>query len=410
MNARKTSLLAAVDNLREVASQGSLKVSWEQWFGVLKAIFPLYIAIHLAFIVTTVLALLFTVKDFAPQSFPLYTLWQSWHHWDTGNYMGIAINGYHDKLQTVFFPLYPLLERSLMFFGIDPLVAGLVISDAAGLVLLATLYRLVQEDFDSERAFRTALYLSVFPTAFFLAAGYNESLFICLTLLYFYHVRRGHWWLAGLFGFFASLTRSAGILLLVPFCYEYLQEHEFRLRKIRLNALGGLLIPMGVGLYGLYCYYRFHNFLAFSDAQSYWTRSLHGPWHGIIGSFKAIIISGSILNFRSIRNVLDLAPDLLIMSLILLSFVGPWKFPKKLWVYSIYGAIVWLFLQLFPTGGVGFFPLESMSRYMLELFPAFIVLASIGGRFRALHLSYLMICSSILFFLLTQFLTGHWVL
>ena len=76
MNTRKTSLLAAVDNLGKVASatkneRGSLKVSWQQWFEDLKAFLPLYIASHLAFIVTAIRAMLFTVKDFAPQSLPL---------------------------------------------------------------------------------------------------------------------------------------------------------------------------------------------------------------------------------------------------------------------------------------------------------------------------------------------------
>src|SRR5437870_1747242 len=173
-----------------------------------------------------------------------------------------------------------------MSLGLNPLIAGLLISEIAGLVLLIVLYRLVQEDFDQERAFHTVLYLSIFPSAFFLAAGYNEALFICLTVLSFYCMRHGQWWLAGLFGLFANL--------------------------------------------------------------------------------------------------------------ILLSFIGPWKFPGKLRLYSIYAAILYLFLQLFPTGGV--FPLESTSRFMLEVFPAFIVLASIGARFRTVHLSYLMISGALVFF------------
>jgi len=55
----------------------------------------------------------------------------------------------------------------------DPFIAGLVISNVAGLGMLIALYRLVEEDFDSERAYRTALYLSVFPTAFFFSAAYT---------------------------------------------------------------------------------------------------------------------------------------------------------------------------------------------------------------------------------------------
>jgi hypothetical protein len=45
---------------------------------------------------------------------------------------------------------------------------------------------------------------------------------------------------------------------------------------------------------------------------------------------------------------------------------------------------------------------------MLEIFPAFIILAAIG-KTRMLHLNYLLIAGSIGFFLLTQFLIGHWI-
>jgi hypothetical protein len=49
-----------------------------------------------------------------------------------------------------------------------------------------------------------------------------------------------------------------------------------------------------------------------------------------------------------------------------------------------------------------------MTRFVLEIFPAFIMLARIG-KSRTLHLSYCMVSGAIFFFLLTQFLTGHWV-
>jgi Gpi18-like mannosyltransferase len=65
------------------------------------------------------------------------------------------------------------------------------ISNVAGLVMLMVLYQLVREDFGSEIAERAVLYLAIFPTAFFFAAAYNESLFLCLALLSFYYMRHG---------------------------------------------------------------------------------------------------------------------------------------------------------------------------------------------------------------------------
>ncbi|GAC1430709.1 MAG: hypothetical protein NVSMB54_24510 [Ktedonobacteraceae bacterium] len=379
------------------------------WLPATLSILPVYIAVHIGFFLTTCLSYLFTHRDFDGTWVPLRVLPEAWHHWDTGYYMVIAKFGYQKVEQTAFFPLYGLLERALLPIVHNPLVAGLIISDIAGFFLLIVLYQLVREDIDEERANRTVLYLSLFPTAFFLAAGYNEALFLCLVLLSFYNMRHGRWWLAGLFGFFASLTRSAGIFLLFPFCYEYLRQHEFTLRRIRFDVVSGSFIAAGIAVYAFYCYYRFHDFLAFSHAQAHWNHLFEPPWYGIVGSLKSISESGGLIGFQSIRNLLDLVPDLMMLVLIVLIFVGPWKFPRSMWSYGIYAAIVYIFLQLFPIGGTGLFPLQSVGRYLLELFPTFIVLAAFG-KYRMFHMNYLVISGALLFFLLTQFLTGHWVL
>src|SRR5215471_2166504 len=128
-----------------------VQTSWmKKCYSALKSILPVYIAIHLAFIVISGLAVLFVLIDFSPQSKPIYTLWQSWHHWDTGNYLVVALHGYVAAHQTAFFPFYPLLERCLMVVTHNPFTAGLIISNLAGLMMLVVLYRLVEEDSDAE--------------------------------------------------------------------------------------------------------------------------------------------------------------------------------------------------------------------------------------------------------------------
>lgn len=393
----------------KAATSTAMAISKTKWYIALKSIWPIYIGVHLAFFVITCLAVLFVLPGFAKQSAPLYTLWQSWHHWDTGNYLVIALHGYATLNQTAFFPFYPILERCVMLVTRNPFTAGLLISNVAWLVLLVVLYRLVEEDFDQERAYFAALYLSIFPTALFLASAYNESLFLCLSLLSFYQMRHGRWWLAGLFGFLASLTRSAGLLLLVPFCFEYLRQHRFNLRMIRFDIVSGLAIPSSIVLFSLYCYLQFHDPLAFSHAQAEWGRTLHFPGYGIIKSIRYIAQGGGILGFQPLHNILDLGPDLLILTLIISSFVGPWKLPRRLWAYNLYAASLYLFVQVFPAGGI--FPLLSVGRFMLEVFPAYIFLANINiSKYRTLHMSYLMISGATLCLLLTQFLLGKWVL
>ena len=383
----------------------SAKTACALWYEAFQHILPYYVAVHLAFFVTTYFSSLFLLKDFSSQSLHLSTLWQLWARKDAGHFRFIALYGYTDWWRTAFFPLYPLLERSLLSVLHNPYVAGLFISNSAGLLMLVVLYRLVNEDFGHEQAMRTVLYLSIFPTAFFLAAAYNESLFILLSLLSFYCMRRGLWWRAGLFGCLASLTRSAGLLLLLPFVYEYLRQHQFRLRMIRFDSLSGLLIAAGTALFSVFCSIRFHDALAFSHAQTViWSRQLRFPGEGMLLALQAIKTIG-LLSFLALHNLLDLGADLFILALLLLSLLGPWRMSRTLLSYSLYGFVNYLFFQLFPV--INPFPLTSIPRFMLELFPAFIVLAALG-KHTIIHVNYIMISCALLFLLLTLFLTGHW--
>ncbi len=381
------------------------KSSLHAWFDAFRYSFSSYLAVHLAFLATTLYAVLFILKDFSTQSLPLSILWTMWARKDAGHFRYIALFGYTDWWRTAFFPLYPLLERSLLWLIPDPYVAGLLISNVVGLIMLVVLYRLVDEDFGQQQALRTVLYISIFPTAFFFAAAYNESLFVCLTVLSFYYMRRGQWWLAGLYGCLASLTRSAGLLLLVPFAYEYLYQHQFSIKKIRLDVLWGVLIAVGTGLFALYCLLVFHDALAFSRAQSQWLRQLHAPWETYSLTI-GYIRSTPLLSFITLRNILDLIPDLFMLAVVLLSFVGPWRMPMRYLSYSLYALVCYVFFQIFPV--MNGTPLTSVPRFLLELFPAFIVLAAIG-KYRGFHLNYLLISGALLFFILTQFLTGHWI-
>jgi hypothetical protein len=133
---------------------------------------------------------------------------------------------------------------------------------------------------------------------------------------------------------------------------------------------------------------------------------LHGPWHGLIDS-ALMILNRSLLSFDSIHNVLDLGECLFVLGLVILCFAGPWKFSREQLVYGFYAVLIYLFSLIFPTDGSQ--PLAASSRYMLEVFPAFIVLAAIGKK-QQFNLYYLVLSVSILSFMLLQFLTGHWII
>src|SRR2546430_7933939 len=71
-----------------------------KWYTAFKSILPIYIGVHLAFLAINCLTILYTVPGFSKLSRPLYTLWQLWHRWDTGNYLVVALHGYVAPHQT----------------------------------------------------------------------------------------------------------------------------------------------------------------------------------------------------------------------------------------------------------------------------------------------------------------------
>ena len=380
------------------------KRSERLWWDAFKQVWPIYLATHIAFIVLTYLASLFTIGNFSTTTLTPDTLVSSWDQWDTGHFKAIATHGYDIYWRTAFFPLYPLLQRALNHFMHNVLVAGLIISNIATLLTFMVLYRLVTQDFNKQVAGRAVLYLAVFPTAFFLSAAYNESLFLCLGLISFYAMRRGQWWIAGIAGFLAALTRSSGLLLLLPFVYEYLRQHDFYWKRLRLDGLSGLLIPAGLGLFMVYCSIKFHDPLAFSHAQRVWKRELQFPWTTFV-DVSTILQKSQFLSFASIHTLIDLSSWIFTLCLLICSVVGPWRLAKDLRIYAVYGFTFSIFLILFPSES---WPVQSLSRLVIELFPAFIILAIIGKSPR-LNLYYLCIAGSIACFLLLQFLTGHWI-
>src|SRR5436305_10444931 len=86
-----------------------------QWFAALRQVFPIFLATHLAFLILTYCAALFTLGNFSYRSLGLNTLLNAWFRWDSGHFTAIATNGYDAAWRTAFFPTFPLLEHLLSF-------------------------------------------------------------------------------------------------------------------------------------------------------------------------------------------------------------------------------------------------------------------------------------------------------
>jgi hypothetical protein len=310
--------------------------------------------------------------------------WASW--WDSDWFLEVARRGYYpepDSAPAAFFPMYPMLIRALtpLCLGKD-WVAALLVANLAMFGALAVLFRLTEHEFDRATAGRTTFYLVAFPTGFFLTAAYNEGLFIGLMVATVYCLRRQQWWWAGGFGALAAFTRSAGVLMIGVFIYEYVRVHGIRRRSIERSALAVLLIPLGLVGVMAFSLQAYHQPFAFLRAQRYWGRHLDWPWAPVLRGIGSLH-SGAHLRYGFgdlwVHNLLELATALLMITMLVLMFIGPWRVRRDQWILPLLGAALTFLMISFPSSHQPY-PLYSASRLGLEVFPAFMLLGRLGAR------------------------------
>lgn len=287
-----------------------------------------------------------------------------WGRWDAVHYLDIATDGYQGT-DMAFFPLYPLLIRIVGSLAGNHLIAGLLISNASFFFGLLYLYKLLEHEYDRAVARRAIFYVSIFPTSVYFTAVYTESLFFMLTVASFYYMRSRQWWMAGIFGFFAALTRVEGVLLLVPFVIEWLtQERPLRPRAI-YDLAAGALIPLGLAIYMAYLWVLRADPLYFSHVQIHWNRHLAPPWVSLANAFGKLIhaTSGQLAANQS----LEIAFTLLMIAVLL----AGWHSLRPSYIAYMALSI------LVPMSTSN---LMSMPRFALVLFPMFVILARWGER------------------------------
>jgi hypothetical protein len=291
-----------------------------------------------------------------------------WLRWDTAWYLEIARHGYACYGSSAFLPLYPLLTRILgtILLG-NNLAAALIISSLACFVAFYLLYQLTLELTGSAASAKIAVIaLAVFPTSFFLMAGYTESLFLALATGAYLAARRGFWLTAGTLAALATLTRLQGIILLLPLGLELILTRRQQLRRWQ-TWLAFSLAPAALLLYILFI--RLSTGIVFpwaplSAAQGVWHLAFGWPWEGILRDIQGMFADpgiGSLLSFK----LLDPLSALLFLGCAFLAF-RRLNLPLALFLVIMWASSV---TKLNADGYT-----TSISRYMLALFPAFIVL------------------------------------
>lgn len=352
--------------------------------------------------------------DVPGRSFGLFDLW---HRWDVRWFTQVAEQGYRwspPPMQSdlAFFPLYPLgMHLVAALTPLSSYAAGLCIANVSFLVALYLLHRLVMRDVDPDAAERAVTYIALFPTALFFFAAYSEALYLACCIGCIYALRLRRWWLAGICGAAAALTRQLGMLLVVPFLIEYLDSgRELGVHpRYSLQPLAALaLIPAAVALFMAYLQRWFGDGLLFVRAQSAWQRRLEPPWEGPLVSLNHLVQLPLRLSWHTRQALQALSfIDLSFLALFLaLLAIGATLLPRS---YSLYTAAVLLAILVNPaTGYRQPLALMSITRFEVTLFPPFIVLALLGRR-RPVDRTVLALSVSLLTLFTILFVRGRWI-
>jgi hypothetical protein len=315
---------------------------------------------------------------------------------DAAWYLAIAHHGYAVGGRAAFFPLFPGLVRVGGEVVGSPLVAGILISSACGLGGLYFLHRLVAIDFGIERA-RTVVWLAAwFPGALVISAVYSESLFLLVSVGAIYAARLGRWPLAGMLGAAAAATRSGGVIVIVPLLIIYL--YGPRLDRSARDLGSGLwpryrpradilwllvAVPAGLAAYVLYLGLSTGDPTSVFSAQAAWHRSfvpLGGLALGLLSAARGLVelvlpglARSPAANTHGVPTQLidlrDIAMFCFLVGGIWLCVEASRRLNPAYVAYAICGLALPLSV---PAGG---FPLMSLPRFELVIFPLWIALA-----------------------------------
>jgi len=292
--------------------------------------------------------------------------WFRWSNWDGGHFRGIVENNYLPE-QTVFFPFYPLLMKILNIVGLDITFAGLLISHLSLIASLFFLYKLTLLDFPEKVAKRAIFALLIFPTSFYLGTVYSESLFLAVTLACFYFARTQKTVLSSFFAAASIATRLAGLATFAAVLGDHLlaQGKNFNFRKIlTLKTFLLCLSLLPIPLYMLFQQVLFQNPWGFLTNESEWNRHFSLPWEPVLGY----------LNYLKSVGIFQIGNPARVFTELAFFIGGVFGFIFSLYKLKPAYSIFYLLSLILPAFSS---TLIAMPRYILTIFPIFILLGLI---------------------------------
>jgi hypothetical protein len=285
--------------------------------------------------------------------------------WDCDWYIKIVTEGYTTDsalgapgmTSYAFFPLFPLLAKSLTVFGLSAKDAVVVLANLCFLGALFYVQRYARLLGVSTTASLIAVALLCFvPHGFVFSAGYTESLFLLLLVAAMYHLRREHYLIAGLAAAALSAVRANGIFFLV-FALAVILRHDGWRALIapwrKPEAFVPIVLaPLGLFLFWAWCFYSTGDaFAQMSSIEQGWQWRSAAPWKNLANHLRGEAPA----RFWVISSLCVAAGSLLLL--------------RRRWYEEF--ALVAAILCLLWSGQIA----NSLLRYCIVLFPVWIALA-----------------------------------
>ena len=313
--------------------------------------------------------------------------------WDAAWYMDIARVGYEydrgaspdHQYPIVFFPLYPMLTRTLAAFTTPPRTpsmeyeeylemrqvhlvwCGTVLSLLAFAGAAVVIYRWAELHAGAESAAGTVALLAAYPFAVFFSAAYTESLYLLLAAGSCYAFEKRRLPLAGVAGVLAGLTRPNGVMLCVPLALLALTAIRRGEQGWIGDATRRLLVAAtpaaGLLLYCAFVYGLSGDAFAWMDAQAAWGRDRGRTLNHYTWIWRTVADHGPLAYVRALpAEAAQLAAVALALALVwpVWRRIGP--------AYALF-MVVNLAPPLLQGG------LLSAGRFTATLFPMFLALA-----------------------------------
>jgi hypothetical protein len=346
-----------------------------------------------------------------------------WERRDAILYVTIVDRGYRaDDGTAQFHPLLAWLATPVAWLAGSPLLGLVLVSSAASLALAFVFERLARLDLEPEQARAATLLLLFSPPVFVLFAPYTEGLFLLCAALCLLWARQGRWWLAGLAGALATLTRQQGLFLLLPLAWELLEWTRAEARRIPVTLqsktqhpkskilpwLSLSLIPAGLLVWLVYRGLALGDLRAdLSNPQALIYSLLISPSSSLVVPEQAFLLPPHALWLALEKLVrapeYSLVIDLALAAVFLVMAALAW--PRMRTSYRIYTAAIVLVSFAYYTGP--FYPYMGLPRHLLLALPVFIGLGPLlTRRLRPIIVSFGLVGT---LFLVVQYVVHGWV-